>query len=136
MADCENTMNLFINLITAIKTLKLQTFVQINNMATKGSWESLPVLQSLLSERLLSEKTNKNTLPLKVDPSTESQTEVQTKENIFSADLQDVFSDHGALAYSLTAFEERQEQLDMAVMVKDTIENNSTSVIEAGTGVG
>ena len=136
MADCENTMNLFINLITAIKTLKLQTFVQINNMATKGSWESLPVLQSLLSERLLSEKTNKNSLPLKVDPSTESQTEVQTKENIFSSDLQDVFSDHGALAYSLTAFEERQEQLDMAVMVKDTIENNSTSVIEAGTGVG
>ena len=136
MADCENTMNLFINLITAIKSLKLQTFVQINNMATKGSWESLPVLQSWLSERLLSEKTNKNILSLEADPSTESQIEVQTKEIVFSADLQDVFSDHGALAYSLTAFEERQEQLDMAVMVKETIENNSTSVIEAGTGVG
>ena len=56
MADCENTMNLFINLITAIKSLKLQTFVQINNMATKGSWESLPVLQGLLSERLKCDK--------------------------------------------------------------------------------
>ena len=136
MADCENTMNLFINLVTAIKSLKLQTFVQINNMATKGSWESLPVLQALLSERLLSEKTNENTLSPEVDPSTESQTEVQRKDQKFSADLQEIFSDHGALAYSLTAFEERQEQLDMAVMVKETIENNSTSVIEAGTGVG
>ncbi len=136
MADCENTMNLFMNLITTIKNLKLQTFAQINNMATKGSWESLPVLQGLLSERLLSEKTNKNALPPEREPSAESHTEVQTKDQMFSTDLQEIFSDHGALAYFLTAFEERQEQLDMAVMVKETIENNSTSVIEAGTGVG
>ena len=60
MADCENTMNLFLNLLRSIKELKLQTFVQINNMAVKGSWDSQPVLQTLLSERLLSEKTNKN----------------------------------------------------------------------------
>ncbi|HAT22018.1 MAG TPA: hypothetical protein DCS57_04295, partial [Dehalococcoidia bacterium] len=136
MADCENTMNLFINLVTAIKNMQLRTFVEINNMATKGSWESLPVLQALLSERLLSEKTQENTLSPKADPSTESQTEIQSKDRNFSTDLQELFSDHGALAYSLTAFEERQEQLDMAVMVKETIENNSTSVIEAGTGVG
>ena len=136
MADCENTMNLFINLLASIKNLKLQTFVQINNMAAKGSWESHPLLQALLSERLLSEKSNENPPYPEADLPVGSQTELQVKGQKFSDDLQEVFSDHGALAYSLSAFEERQEQLDMAVMVKETIENNSTSVIEAGTGVG
>ncbi len=136
MADCENTMNLFLNLLRSIKELKLQTFVQINNMAVKGSWDSQPVLQTLLSERLLSEKTNKNPTDSQQDPPVDVQTEVQTKVQNFSDDLQEIFSDHGALAYFLTAFEERQEQLDMAMMVKETIENNRTSIIEAGTGVG
>ena len=136
MADCENTMNLFLNLLRSIKSLKLQTFVQINNMAAKGSWDSRPVLQTWLAERLLSEKTNKPPPYSQQDIPVDVQTEVQTKDQNFSDDLQEIFSDHGALAYSLTAFEERQEQLDMAVMVKETIENNRTSIIEAGTGVG
>ena len=66
MADCENTMSLFKNLLSQLRNIKLQTLVQINNLAAKGVWEALPILQMILSERLASEKARVYETPFEI----------------------------------------------------------------------
>ena len=134
MADCENTMSLFLNLLTRLRNIKLQTLVQINNLAAKGAWGALPVLQIILAEQLTSAKANANEIPSVI--SEDKISEPNAEPNSESSDLDELFSDHGSLAELLPGFEQRSEQLDMAIVVKNALQGESTAVIEAGTGVG
>ena len=134
MADCENTMSLFLNLLTRLRNIKLQTLVQINNLAAKGAWGALPVLQIILAEQLTSAKANANEIPSVI--SEDKISEPNAEPHSESSDLDELFSDHGSLAELLPGFEQRSEQLDMAIVVKNALQGESTAVIEAGTGVG
>ena len=134
MADCENTMSLFLNLLTRLRNIKLQTLVQINNLAAKGAWGALPVLQIILAEQLTSAKANANEIPSVI--SEDKISEPNAEPHSESSDLDELFSDRGSLAELLPGFEQRSEQLDMAIVVKNALQGESTAVIEAGTGVG
>jgi ATP-dependent DNA helicase DinG len=48
----------------------------------------------------------------------------------------DVFADSGALAQSLSAFESRPAQRDMADAVAETLQDGGVLLVEAGTGTG
>ena len=115
MADCENTMSLFLNLLTRLRNIKLQTLVQINNLAAKGAWGALPVLQIILAEQLTSAKANANEIPSVI--SEDKISEPNAEPHSESSDLDELFSDHGSLAELLPGFEQRSEQLDMAIVV-------------------
>ena len=138
MADCENTMSLFINLLSQLRNTKLQTLVQINNLAAKGAWGALPILQMILAEKLASEKANAKETPFVIsgEKKPEPISTSNPKEDPESPDLDEVFSDHGTLADLLPGLEQRNEKLDMAIIVKEAFEGESTALIEAGTGVG
>ena len=138
MADCENTMSLFKNLLSQLRNIKLQTLVQINNLAAKGTWTALPILQMLLAERLASDKANSNETPsaTSVNQISGPMSTSTVNSHLRSSDLNEVFSDHGTLADLLPGFEQRKEQLEMAITVKEAFQRESTAVIEAGTGVG
>ena len=52
------------------------------------------------------------------------------------AEIDELFSDHGALACSIDDFRPRQSQTDMARAVADAIARRATLLAEAGTGTG
>ncbi len=133
MADCENTMSLFNNLLSRLRDIKLQTLAQINNLAVKGAWDASSVLKMVLSEKLVSEKVSTTEPPATIP---EPMSGLAVNPHPGSSDLNEVFSDHGTLADLLPGFEQREEQLEMAMIVKEAFQGESTAVIEAGTGVG
>ncbi len=52
------------------------------------------------------------------------------------ADLNQIFSDSGALAAAIPGYRERPQQAEMAARVAEAIEHNRVFVAEAGTGTG
>jgi len=50
--------------------------------------------------------------------------------------IEELFSDRGILANSLSNYQPRKSQISMALAVHDALENNNTLVCEAGTGTG
>ena len=50
--------------------------------------------------------------------------------------ISDAFSKDGALAKAISGFSPRQAQTDMALDVADAIDNQSSLIVEAGTGTG
>jgi ATP-dependent DNA helicase DinG len=59
-----------------------------------------------------------------------------SKQSNFSKQVQNAFSDAGALSKRLLGFSARQAQVDMANAVGRSIEQQSPLVVEAGTGTG
>jgi len=50
--------------------------------------------------------------------------------------VEHAFSENGALASAIKGFSPRQAQTDMAIEVANAIENQSSLIVEAGTGTG
>ena len=50
--------------------------------------------------------------------------------------IDDFFDPQGALGKTVHNYHTRTEQIEMAKLVQNAIENNESLIIEAGTGVG
>jgi DNA polymerase-3 subunit epsilon/ATP-dependent DNA helicase DinG len=60
----------------------------------------------------------------------------EQREAKISEVIDEIFGEGGSLEKSLTGFESRPEQVEMAKAVAEAIENGEHLVVEAGTGVG
>ncbi|MDD5748256.1 MAG: helicase C-terminal domain-containing protein, partial [Actinomycetota bacterium] len=62
--------------------------------------------------------------------------ECETFRAVESNDIRDFFSSDGKLANEFAEYEEREEQVEMALAVRDTLEEGGMLLVEAGTGTG
>ena len=143
LVDCMTTLAVFRHLVDRLRSIRLDTFTQLNVLSRKGNWGSSVFLNRELNSRVLNVKTtgsinkDENYVDDRIeeDPNlNNANTPINELNDIDIIDS--VFGLGGLLDSELEHFEPRREQVQMAEEVFQSFQNGSKSLIEAGTGVG
>ena len=134
--DAINVGKIFIQLIKRVLLYDFETFQTIN-LILEGTNDPNKWLYRNLSERLILNKSLGDNKPPQIDWILRKNVIGKNNNKTLPSELlDDYFGEDGLIAKSLTGFEERPQQKEMAEIVLSCLENGTHSMVEAGTGVG
>ncbi len=126
LSDCESTMHLFNKILKSAKSLPASIIGRLSQVANNSNWIDPSFFQYILINSVKNKDLNEEYQSLVNDSEHESH----------KREIDEIFSENGQLSQSLTNFEYRAEQNQMALNVQKALENKTKVIIEAGTGVG
>ena len=126
LSDCESTMHLFNEIVKDAKSLPSSVIGRLSQVANTSNWIDSAFFQYILINSIENQNSNFD--------SESPENDLHDKEMFLQID--EIFSKDGKLSESLSGFEYREEQNQMALSVQNALENKTQLIIEAGTGVG
>ena len=126
LSDCESTMHLFNEIVKDAKSLPSSVIGRLSQVANTSNWIDSAFFQYILINSIENQNSNFD--------SQSTENNLHAKEMFIHID--EIFSKDGKLSKSLSDFEYREEQNQMALSVQNALENKTQLIIEAGTGVG
>ena len=139
--DCVGTMKLFQILIEKMTDLEPVTLSRLYSISQKAGWDSAFILGELnqtgnlfAEPRRDTKKTPIHQKPLVPISRVKKKNEVEENNSVVT--LNQIFGPSGRLSETIDSFEDRPDQLSMAIQISGAMDNNECMFIEAGTGTG
>ena len=139
--DCVGTMKLFQILIEKMTDLEPVTLSRLYTISQKAGWDSAFILGELnqtgnlfAEPRRDTKKTPIHQKPLVPISRVKKKNEVEENNSVVT--LNQIFGPSGRLSETIDSFEDRPDQLSMAIQISGAMDNNERMFIEAGTGTG
>ncbi|HLG25178.1 MAG TPA: helicase C-terminal domain-containing protein, partial [Candidatus Gracilibacteria bacterium] len=130
LSDTQATADLFSLLLKKIEAVDQETLFEIGTILDKSTWQ--------LGE-LFKDHTRLTSLPKrKENLTTESEEEMGTPsgESLSMEEFQNFFSEEGALSKTISDYESRPTQREIAEKIISCFEREKHLLVEAGTGTG
>ena len=151
LSDALATRDLFLHLLGIIEGFDRSVIEQVKTLGEKASTPLgalarrildsddsplLPTSDSLtgIDPKELSTRLRSSSKIPSVEPHKYDQDEIDSQK--VEDAVEAIFGEGGSLEKTLTGFESRPEQVEMAKAVAEAIENQEHLIVEAGTGVG
>ena len=139
--DCVGTMKLFQILIEKMTDLEPVTLSRLYTISQKAGWDSAFILGELNQTGNLFAEPRRDTKktpihqkpPVPIAP-VKKKNEVEENNSVVT--LNQIFGPSGRLSETIDSFEDRPDQLSMAIQISGAMDNNECMFIEAGTGTG
>ena len=139
--DCIGTMKLFQILIEKMTDLEPVTLSRLYTISQKAGWDFAFILGELnKTGNLFAEPERalkKNSIHQKTLNSTslvKKESEIKEPDSVVA--LNQIFGPSGRLSETIDGFEDRPDQLSMALQISNAMDTNECMFIEAGTGTG
>lgn len=139
--DCIGTMKLFQILIEKMTDLEPVTLSRLYTISQKAGWDFAFILGELnktgnlfaeperaLKKDSIHQKTLNSTSLVK------KESEIKEPDSVVA--LNQIFGPSGRLSETIDGFEDRPDQLSMALQISNAMDTNECMFIEAGTGTG
>ena len=139
--DCIGTMKLFQILIEKMSDLEPVTLSRLYTISQKAGWDFAFILGELNKTGNLFAEPERDLKKNSIHQKTLNSTSLVKKENeIKEPDsvvaLNQIFGPSGRLSETIDGFEDRPDQLSMALQISNAMDTNECMFIEAGTGTG
>lgn len=135
-ADAVNTGKIFVELIKESALYDYDTFQTINRILKNTREPNKKLYKNLAKLRSFNKDLSKKSGPgIDWEPP-RNVVKSENRRSQSDLDLEEFFGSQGVLSEKIDGYEERPQQEEFAKIVYNTLEEKSTALIEAGTGVG